>query len=197
MYVNNTSTYFIYITMIGPSTKETGEDASVTVIEGDLLRCPAKYIVHQCNCLTTGAAGLAADMFRAFPHADVYTDGSNRVPGTVDVRGGKPNGDGAYERGVVNLFGQFRPGKAARAGLTSDTAAIRLRWFQTALVELSERGAELESVAFPHLIGCGLAGGDWAAYSQLIEDFAATVAKHGVSVAVVQRSPGAWRQQHQ
>ena len=29
------------------------------------------------------------------------------------------------------------------------------------------------SVAFPHQIGCGLAGGNWATYEAMLEDFAA------------------------
>jgi len=41
----------------------------------------------------------------------------------------------------------------------------------------------LESVAFPHSIGCGLAGGDWAAYRAAIERFA--VRNPAISVVVV------------
>jgi len=42
-------------------------------IEGDLFESPEKYIVHQCNCVTTRAAHLAYHMFKRFPYSDVYT----------------------------------------------------------------------------------------------------------------------------
>jgi hypothetical protein len=42
----------------------------------------------------------------------------------------------------------------------------------------------LRSVAFPHLIGCGLAGGDWAVYERHLKAFAAR--NVGVRVALYQ-----------
>jgi len=59
--------------------------------------------------------------------------------------------------------------------------AARLGWFEQALEKLAMLG--LESVAFPHSIGCGLAGGDWAAYRAAIERFA--VRNPAISVVVV------------
>lgn len=128
----------------------------VCIEDGDLLDCDVEYIVHQCNCLTTRGLGLAASLFRKYPHADVYTDGSDRIPGTIVVRGGA--GEGAGERGVVNLFGQFRPGKPARAGVITDTAVVREKWFRAGLAALAARGGGVAAIGrlpLPHPTASG------------------------------------------
>lgn len=146
----------------------------VPILAGDLLQCDATYIVHQCNCVTKGAAGLAAAMFRAYPSANVYADGSPRTPGTIAVRGR-----------VVNLFGQNLPGQ--RECGDGDSATMRQAWFRQglhALLEmLHEAKEDTNSVAFPYLIGCGLAGGHWPSYYAMICEFAAAAV--GVHVFIV------------
>ena len=144
-------------------------------VHGDLLAHDADYIVHQCNCRTTRAWGLAYSLFGSFPHADTYTVPSDpklapmppkRVPGTLTVHGGPGTG----LRGVINLYGQDAPGKASAA----ETKAQRLTWFQNALLQLADV-TDLKTVAFPHGIGCGLAGGSWAQYEAALVEFAAFV----------------------
>lgn len=145
-------------------------------VRGDLLAHDADYIVHQCNCRTTRAWGLAYSLFGSFPHADTYTVPSDpklapmppkRVPGTFTLHGGPGTG----LRGVINLYGQDAPGKASAA---AETKAQRLTWFQNALLQLADV-PNLKSVAFPHGIGCGLAGGTWAQYEAALVEFAAHV----------------------
>ena len=46
---------------------------------------------------------------------------------------------------------------------------------------------ELESVAFPYQIGCGLAGGDWKQYRAALEDFAERVKERNVKVGGLKR----------
>jgi O-acetyl-ADP-ribose deacetylase (regulator of RNase III) len=144
-------------------------------VRGDLLAHDADYLVHQCNCRTTRAWGLAYSLFGSFPHADTYTVPSDpklapmppkRVPGTLTVHGGPGTG----LRGVINLYGQDAPGKASAA----ETKAQRLTWFQNALLQLADV-PDLKSVAFPHGIGCGLAGGSWRQYEAALVEFAALV----------------------
>lgn len=144
-------------------------------VRGDLLAHDADYIVHQCNCRTTRAWGLAYSLFGSFPHADTYTLPSDpkiapmppkRVPGTLTLHGGPGTG----LRGVVNLYGQDAPGKAS----TAETKAQRLTWFQDALLQLADV-PDLKSVAFPHGIGCGLAGGAWTQYEAALVAFAGLV----------------------
>jgi len=74
----------------------------VTIIEGDLLEADEQYIIHQCNCKTTGdAAGLAAAIFKKYPKANVYKNRPKEsVPGTIVIRGN-----------VIALYGQYYPGK--------------------------------------------------------------------------------------
>ena len=115
-------------------------------------------IVHQCNAQTSRAMGLAKAIFDTYPEANIYNDGTRRVPGTIIIR--EP---------IVNLIGQKTPGKP-KAG---ESAAMREAWFEQALIELADycHEAEIEEVAFPYGIGCGLAGGNWDNYKAMIKQF--------------------------
>jgi len=248
---------------------------------GDLLDAPEQYLIHQCNCISEGARGLAQALFwrcdrpgasvhhaaavvveqetrarpadspaaccpsqnlpllatrnaQRYPHANVYArrtrfSGIKDKPGTITVCG-----DGHAQRFAFNLFGQYYPGAAKSRGM--DTAAKRLEYFKQVRAVIPACGgagalwryrlsagstslshqllhtstsksiivtppphppkglkqlAELEgalSFAFPHLIGCGLAGGDWARYEAALEAFADEV---GVPVVLYQIGAGA------
>ena len=52
-----------------------------------------------------------------------------------------------------------------------DTKVNRLRWFKEGLAKLGAEG--LRRVAFPHEIGCALAGGDWKQYEAAIAAYGA------------------------
>ena len=134
--------------------------------------------MHQCNCVTRSSAGLAHFLFQKFPYANAYIDGSTRTPGTIQIRG-DPS---LNQRLVVNLFSQYNPG-----GVTfhTETESVRLKWFKDGLNKLANIRESLESVAFPYLIGCGLAGGDWNKYQLYIEEFANQVAPFNVKVSIV------------
>ena len=159
-------------------------------VDGDLLDAEEQYLVHQTNCLTIRAAHLSASVFRRFPHADIYAErgregvtrdgGLRHVPGTLEVRGGGAGvgaGAGEGKRLVINLLGQLGPGKPAgyRAiagvGRLPDSQLLRQQWFREGLIAIGALPG-VTSVALPHGIGCGAAGGDWAAYSAMIEAFA-------------------------
>lgn len=116
----------------------------------------AQYIAHQCNCVSFYSKGLASEIFKRYPDANVYINGKRRIPGTIDVSGR-----------IINMFAQFYPG-SPRAG---DSQEDRHKWFTDCLNEIRKIFL-LESVAFPHMIGCGLAGGNWTIYRALIRKFA-------------------------
>merc|ERR1711871_543112 len=117
-------------------------------------------------------------LFKKYPNANVYTiPNSNRLPGTIQIKG---NSD-LNQQLIVNLFGQYYPGKPRK----NETEHTRLQWFKNSLDELSKIGESLHSVAFPYLIGCGLAGGNWILYRHLINDFAKKVSSYGVKVSIV------------
>ena len=151
------------------------------VIKGDLFDSKEKYIVHQTNCCTTGAAGLAYDIFKRYPYSDVYScrlksglgwspdEGGHGIqpdaPGTIIVRG-----NGEDQRYVVALMGQYYGGPPGYPK-QMDGAIIRQRYFHRGLWQIAQV-KDLESVAFPKLIGCGIAAGDWNVYFQIIKNFA-------------------------
>ena len=78
----------------------------------------------------------------------------------------------APDRAVINLYGQYNPGKPRarprEGGRTvGDSAADREQYFKDGLDEIALI-PNLKSVAFPHLIGCGLGGGNWKAYIAML-----------------------------
>jgi O-acetyl-ADP-ribose deacetylase (regulator of RNase III) len=136
----------------------------LTFVEGDLLDAPERFICHQCNCVMKGTRGLATAMFDRFPYADAYQQRGKKksTPGTIQICG-----NGVTQRFVVNMFAQITGGKPK----VNDSAARRLSLFRACLGELA-KVPDLHSVAFPYLIGCGMAGGNWAQYQAELERFA-------------------------
>lgn len=149
---------------------------------GDITKVNTKYIVHQCNCVTIRSKNLAKTVFDAFPYADCYSiRKQNDVPGTIKIFG-----NGKTERYVINLFGQFYPGKAIDR---KDCKSNRLKWFHQGLFEISKI-ENLESIAFPKGIGCGAAAGNWKDYLELIEKFEKYVNdKFDVKVYIIEYKP--------
>lgn len=155
----------------------------IEVVTGDLLNATEKYIVHQTNCLSDGgAAGVARLIFDKYPHSDCYLDRKEpSKPGTIDVRGGS---DG--KRGVINLHGQFYPGGVQNPLSALDGSTARETYFYRGLLRIAKL-ENLESIAFPWKIGCGIAGGDWEHYLGKLSNFADYVERQGVVVRIYQR----------
>lgn len=150
-------------------------------IIGDLTAAKEKYIVHQTNCVSRFAAGIAAAIFDKFPHADVYSNRNEAdVPGDIIICG-----NGQDERYVVNLMGQYYPGGLTNSKLDDELA--RQQYFYSALRKLA-RVNNLESVAFNFRIGCGIAGGDWTWYKGTLSNFADHIfKKQGATTVIYQR----------
>ncbi len=140
-------------------------DAAVEVIDDDLLDAPLCWLLHQCDCVSTHSAGLAAAIFKRFPAADVYTNSTTqRRPGEIEVRGR-----------VIALYAQYAPDHA-QAGDGHDSALCRHGWFRRCLEKaasharkhaMTETGSwqyPRPVLAVPYGIGCGLAGGNWSDY---------------------------------
>lgn len=83
-------------------------------------------LVHQTNCRTTSAAGLAKDIFSLYPNANCYNLKTVRKPGYIDVRLGASDNKEPY---ICNLHGQDAPGGPT----LQETREDRLRWFETGL----------------------------------------------------------------
>lgn len=139
----------------------------------DVLDPGAHVLLHQTNCQTTYAAGVAAAIFERYPEADCYSSskgkGKNgkgdRRPGTVDLRrisASKMTGKGAAARepasvgqplAVANLFGQDAPGKPGRSG---ESAEAREQYFKSGLKEFEAKLLELPEVE--RRVGLGKGG---------------------------------------
>lgn len=136
--------------------------------EGDLLTTDAQYIVQQCNCITTRSQGLSKLIFSKYPYADIYTErkrtGTKDTPSTIIIRG-----NGVNERFIINMLGQYYPGKGGRYS-NDDSFQMREQWFQSCLNQISQI-SDITSIAFPYRIGCGLAGGNWKHYHLMITEF--------------------------
>jgi len=134
----------------------------------DLLELSSKeaqIIAQQCNCKSKKTAGLSKDIAKKFPYADFYSSRKDEsCPGTIEVRGDRKE----KERFIMALYAQKSPGKPKG----SDNAEKREEWFSECLDRISRKYKKLKSIAFPHGIGCGLAGGDWENYEKIILDWA-------------------------
>jgi len=141
----------------------------VKIRTGNLLKASEQFITHQCNCLTHRSAHLSKQVFTAFPYADIYSireKGQEDQLGTIEIRG-----NGEDQRYIINLLGQFYPGRTKYPNSKKDGLKAREDAFRSCLEHILEI-EDMESIAFPFGVGCGAAGGDWSTYLAMIEDFA-------------------------
>jgi hypothetical protein len=146
-----------------------------TIVDGDILKFPCDLIIHQTNCTSKNALGLAQSIFKMHPKADTYSTGEKRKPGTTTIIKITD-----YLR-IANLYGQYLPGKKEEKGYD------RLSLFKSGLIDL-ERQIDERSliVAFPFNIGCGLAGGNWPDYKKEVDKFAKRNPQHDVYIVKLQ-----------
>lgn len=155
---------------------------SIEIVTGDIFDSTEKYLCHQTNCVTNKAAHLSKDVFEKYPWADIYTGRTDPdKPGHIIIRG-----NGQDQRYVVNMLGQYYPGKSRYPMSTLDGLWIREKYFYHCLLRLAQV-PDLESVAFPWRIACGAAGGDWEHYLGKITNFANYVGEQGVKVKIYRR----------
>lgn len=134
-------------------------------VTGNLLDATDDWIVHQTNCMSSRSKGLASSIFRVFPHADVYNNRGRDQPGTIAIRGTQgPDSP----RGVIAIHGQIYPGPARRW----DSREMRHGFFRAGLSLIADELGGGISLGFPFGIGCGLAGGEWSEYQELLQQFA-------------------------
>jgi O-acetyl-ADP-ribose deacetylase (regulator of RNase III) len=155
----------------------------IEIITGDIFDAKEKYLCHQCNCITNRAAHLSKDVFTKYPYADIYAARSAvDTPGTIIIRG-----NGNDERYVVNMLGQYYPGKPKYPDSKVDGSKAREKYFHKCLMELA-KVKDLESIAFPFGIGCGAADGNWEYYFGTIKNFEKYVNEtQGARVSIYRR----------
>ncbi len=143
---------------------------TVTEITGDLLKLdlkPTDLIVHQANCRSSGAKGLAFKLFNKYPRCNVYKASVKRTPGSALIT--PP---------LAHLFGEddYRD--------TALEKANRPKWFQESLDDLASQLKQGQALYFPYKIGCGLAGGNWKLYRGMIEEWSR---QNNITVYIVKR----------
>jgi len=157
----------------------------IEIITGDLLDATEKYIAHQTNCVSIGgASGIARAIFDKYPHADCYMSHTKTdIPGTIEVRG-----NGVDKRFVINMFAQFYPGGLRYPDSDLDGIKAREKYFHQCLLRVAKI-TDLESIAFPYKVGCGIAGGNWEHFLGTLTNFAKYVKEQqGTRVVIYQRN---------
>ncbi len=134
---------------------------SIPVIRGDILRSDTDIIVQQVNCQGVMGAGLAKQIASQYPEVLSPYKKMCNMRDTQNLLGKVlicPTRAGVR---IANIFGQDRYG---RDGCYTDYAAL-----ENGLVAVVRYASQKNlSVAIPHGIGCGLAGGDWTIVSEII-----------------------------
>lgn len=178
----------------------------ISTVDGDILYADADVIVQQCNCITKTALGLSESIKRIlgvdpYGHRRLMKGKRNCA---IKEDQGKPGTTVLYDRGasakqpryVACMMAQFSPGKPGKPVSTpsNDSYMQRLGWFKACLENLTELIEVISSdpaikikVAFPYLIGCGLAGGKWEDYIEIIEKWA-LANKDKVSVSLIRKT---------
>ena len=156
-------------------------------IKGDLLLSEAHIIAHQTNCVTRKAHGLSALIAAKWPEADIYATrsgatentaslGSRHEPGTCHILKTREG-----SQSVACLMGQVCPGPSGTwarqfsIASSDDSLCARTQLFIDALADLERQlpvTEQTQTIAFPFMIGCGQAGGDWSTYQPEIKAFA-------------------------
>lgn len=140
----------------------------MNIIKGNVLDAGTTYIVHQVNCQGVMGAGLAKQIKERYPNVFkmyrnmciLYAQRKSDLLGTAQII----PCDGSNSQFIVNVFAQVDYG---RSGLYTNYDAFRVAMEHLAITMAQNPTA---TVAFPYMIGCGLAGGDWNIISRIIED---------------------------
>lgn len=157
----------------------------IEIITGDLLEAKEKYVAHQANCVSQKSMGLAKKIFDKFPHSNIYS--AREIPdkpGSIYI-----SGDGLEKKFIIHMFGQYYPGKPKYIDSALDGSLIREKYFYKCLVKMSKI-SNLESVAFPWRIGCGLGGGIWEHYLGTLTNFAEFVGNKYKTKVIIYRPEG-------
>ncbi len=129
-------------------------DAVKALVDGEI-----QHLGHCVNCQGVMGAGIALQIKQTFPEVfKVYKKHTcaDYLGKNIEVKVG-PQG---YS--VHNLHGQLNYGR--------DKRHLNYAALGSALMQMSMVGVEQgETVGFPYLMGCGLAGGYWEIVKEMIQ----------------------------
>jgi len=151
----------------------------VSTVSGNLLDATEKYIAQQCNCNTLTAHGLSQTIADRWSYGDVYSDRKRKSPNSTtepDEPGSvilTEPGPGETGPTILHMMAQWtpsRPGNYSKYYPRThvDSRENRVKWFKQCLDIIDSNVDDV--VAMPDHIGCGLAGGDWKIYRQMLEE---------------------------
>lgn len=140
--------------------------------DGDILESGADIICHQVNCQGAFGRGMAGQIKRLFPEVEktykiITKQWSEQSGGKTSELLGKVSAQTVEKDGrwflIANLYGQDDFGKT---GLFTDYEALEKAMGE--IRDFVDVRQKQETVAFPHGIGCGYAGGDWNVVEEMI-----------------------------
>ncbi len=144
---------------------EKGKD--MKQIQGDLIKLAEEgyfdVIIHGCNCFCTMGAGIAKSVRAVFPQA--YQADLQTIKGDKDKLGTFSHADVMTEHGkltIINAYTQYDWERSKNKQL-ADYEAIR------AVFKAVKENYTGKRIGYP-AIGAGLAHGDWAVISAIIEE---------------------------
>lgn len=139
----------------------------IKTVYGNILDATEDIICHQVNCQGVMGTGIAKALYQRWPivkgayqrfcQAESLGEPQNLL-GKVQMVEVEP---GKY---VANIFGQLDYGRNPYKKYTDYVALTN------AFNEIRNKYAG-KSLAYPYGFGCGLANGDWAIVSQMIETY--------------------------
>ncbi len=134
-------------------------------VYGSILDATEDIICHQVNCRGVMGAGVAKVLCQRWPmikHQYQWFCKTQFHDRPQDLLGKVQIVDVAPDKQVANIFGQLDFGRNSHKKYTDYTALTNA--FHT--IRNTYAG---KSLAFPYGFGCGLANGDWAVVSKMIE----------------------------
>lgn len=144
-------------------------------VKGNLLESPVHIIAHQVNCLGIMGGGIALQIKKKWPM--VFEDYKEFIEDWEYCNEGElPLGHCCEttlnrepgRRTVVNIFGQNGIG-----GTATDYDAVRKAFIELREYLINEKEYRYDSqipVGIPYKMGCGLGGGDWNIYREMLQE---------------------------
>jgi O-acetyl-ADP-ribose deacetylase (regulator of RNase III) len=132
---------------------------------GNVFEQGADMVIHQANCQCRMGSGIAKTIAAEYPEAvmaDKYTSEAdlNKLGTFSWAKCKKGNVV------IFNMYSQFMYGSDSRK--TNYIHMARALW--EIKKHIMNYYNDSQRVCIPHLIGCGLAGGDWNVVKALLED---------------------------
>ncbi len=144
-------------------------------VKGNLLESPVHIIAHQVNCLGIMGGGIALQIKRKWP--EVFEEYKEFIEDWEYCNGGELPLGHCYmtilnrepgRRTVANIFGQNGIG-----GTATDYDAVKKAFIELHKYLISDKLYRYDSqipIGIPYKMGCGLGGGDWDTYRQMLQE---------------------------